>query len=120
MSLDHTFKVGDILTVATGEYSDFCYNGPFRVIREFNTKELGQVYLNQEPEYEEYPIVKYVYKNQPGLRYGRAERVETGEVGRRRTNEPSAYDFDGWLVKQGYVEAMESIEWHVGSCNFGD
>lgn len=95
-NLKHSFKVGDILTIATGEYSDFTYIGPLKVIKDFTTQEVFDLYTGEEP----------IYETRTDFR---------GNEYQRQLNEPSPYNFDGWLVKNGYVESMESIEWHVGS-----
>lgn len=113
VNFEHTFKVGDILTVANGEYSDFTYIGPFKVIKEFSTKEVSEVYANLPDSEEEYDAYTYSYANDYVGLWRKAEKTYVGK--KMRTIENNLPEnFHAWLVKEGYVEAMDSIEWHVG------
>jgi hypothetical protein len=45
-------KAGTILTFEDGEFSDFSYNGPFRVLKDFDQKTVVNDYIRLfKPEY---------------------------------------------------------------------
>lgn len=84
--LDVPFKVGDLLIIETGEYSDSSWAGPVRVIREFTRRDVGERYRKEgKPDYS--------WEEKPG-----------------------PHGFLPWLVKERYVEAVDNVHsWHVGS-----
>ena len=84
--LDVPFKVGDLLIIETGEYSDRDWSGPVRIIREFTRREVGE-------RYKEEGVAEYDWQDRASPR-----------------------GFMPWLVKEGYVEDVDKVHsWHVGS-----
>ena len=39
MEIVPMFKVGELMTVSRGSYSDYCVQGLFKVLRDFNAQE---------------------------------------------------------------------------------
>ena len=77
---------GTLLTLETGEYSDYTFHGPFTVIREFDQAKAVEQF--------------------------RAQWVAPNEW----TDEPDADQFMGWLNREGYIEPAANVfSWHIGS-----
>ena len=77
---------GTLLTLETGEYSDYTFHGPFTVLREFDQAEAVEVF--------------------------RAQWVAPNEW----TDEPDADQFMGWLTQERYIEPAENVfSWRIGS-----
>lgn len=90
MQEDLTFKAGELLVITYGDYSDKEWHGPLRVIKTFTQSAVGKAYVEATPR-------------------------------RKLGNwvEPTPTDdFVPWLVKEGYVEAIDDCrEWDIGSYN---
>lgn len=88
---------GTLLTLETGEYSDFTYHGPFRVVRDFDQQEVINAFLAAWP----------------------TERTRcNSEEGWPRYDEddaPPPSAFAPFLTRLGYIEDLPSVSWHVGS-----
>lgn len=79
--------VGTTLVFETGEYSDYSFTGPFRVLREFDQAEICETFKDawREQEYDEW-------------------------------DKPDGPDLIAWMAKEGYVEDIPNVvSWHVGS-----
>lgn len=78
-------KKDTLLVLETGEYSDYTFHGPFRVIKDYDEAEVIEGYKKGFiPEYE-------------------------GD------DSPDPHGFGGWMIAQGYLELLEHLSWHVGS-----
>lgn len=86
-------KAGSILTLETGEYSDFTYHGPFKVLKDINQRQVVELFRAQwKPTLD------------PGEELGAWD------------NHPDPYEFMWWLTKEGYIEDIASHHsWHIGS-----
>lgn len=80
-------KAGTILVMETGEYSDYTFTGPFRVLRDFDQGGAAEQHKAQwmpEPD---------------GWR-----------------DEPDTDSFIGWLNREGFIEEIDGVvSWHIGS-----
>jgi hypothetical protein len=41
---------GELIAFTTGEYSDYCFNGLWRALKDCDLSELGAAYLNERPD----------------------------------------------------------------------
>ena len=85
------FKKGEFMTVAEGEYSDYCVNGLFKILKTFNANDC---------------LVRWANENKRTIN-------ELGTV-------EDDYDFEGieflsWLSQNQYIEDVNYRELHVGS-----
>ncbi|MGD9670269.1 MAG: hypothetical protein AB7U75_14725 [Hyphomicrobiaceae bacterium] len=81
-------KAGTILTIETGEYSDFTYHGPFRVLVDLDKEGVAAEYAEHRPD---------KYTNWPDRPL-------------------SNHNFVPFLIKKGYIEDIDEHEsWHIGS-----
>lgn len=79
-------KAGTILVLETGEYSDYTFHGPLRVLRDFDQAEVVGLHREQWTPPNEWE------------------------------HEPDTDSLMGWLVTSGYVEAIDNVvSWHIGS-----
>jgi hypothetical protein len=84
-------KAGTILVMTHGEYSDYSYTGPFRVVKDFDQAEIAETFRN-------------------------AWAAVPREAWEKR---PSEHEFIGWLSTEGFVEDVaNSWEWYIGSYGF--
>lgn len=88
------FKQGELITVARGEYSDYCVQGIFTVDIDFDAQEL----LKQ-------------WANETGRKYS-----DNGTVSMYGDNDEIG--FLGWMNKKGYVTESPYREIHTG--DYGD
>ena len=80
---------GATLVFETGEYSDYSFTGPFRVLRAFDQAEIVEAY-------------KAAW---------RAEHPTPGVW-----DEADSPGLVAWMVKGGYVEDVPNVvSWHIGS-----
>lgn len=82
-------KAGEILILSHGEYSDYGFDGPFKVIREFDQAELSEEFLK-----------------------------DWRQSGEPEWGRPGEFKFIAWLSKAGYIEDLASHNWHIGSYYF--
>ena len=83
------FKAGELLAISKGEYSDYCINGLFRLLTDFNPqKEL------------------LAWAKETG------RKVVEGVAERDRSNKN--IDYLGWLNKSGFIEDVAYRELHIG------
>lgn len=76
---------GTLLTLETGEYSDYTFHGPFTVLREFDQAEAVAQFR-----------VQWVAPNE-------------------WTDEPDTDQFMGWLTQERYIEPAENVfSWRIG------
>ena len=88
---------GAMLTLETGQYSDFTYVGPFRACRTFEQKEAIDAFLEQWPA-------------------DRTRRnTEAGYALYDDDDGPGPDDFIAFLSRAGYIEDVPCSSWHVGS-----
>lgn len=84
--LQQMMGAGTLLMIETGEYSDYSFHGPVRMLKAVTKQNLADAYREQhspEGPWDEWP-------------------------------EPSG--FLPWLIKEGYAEDVEGVvSWHVGS-----
>lgn len=81
------FKVGEVVILAEGEYSDYRTGPLFRCLKDLNMRELAAAFFPEAP------------------------KSDWNYCGR----EADASTFTLWLVKNGWVEELEYIEVHCGS-----
>lgn len=81
---------GAVLVIEFGEYSDYGFNGPFKVLRSFDQGEVSEDFRRQ-------------WKKGPD---------DAGDL-------PYAKHFIDWMTKQGYIEPLQNAHvWNVGSYGF--
>ena len=90
MSKIRKFQKGEFMTTSEGEYSDYCVNGLFKVLIDFDANTLLQSWANET-----------------------GRKLESGVVESDHVNEN--IDFLGWINKKGYVEEVNYRELHLGS-----
>ena len=86
-----SFNVGEFITMAEGEYSDYCVNGLFRVVHEFNLEEVFE-------------------------RYGKDtnQTIINGEISYEDIN-PDAIGFMPYLlITLGFIQEIDYKEIHLG------
>jgi len=83
------FKAGELMTISTGEYSDYCVNGLFSVLKDFD----AQVQLA-------------AWAAETG-------REMTGD-GVYSNYQNKQIDYMGWLNRNGFVEDVTFRELHIG------
>lgn len=83
-------KAGTVLVFDHGEYSDYSFSGPFRVLKDFDQADVAEKFRDD-------------WRSQP--------REEWNDT-------PSETDFIAWMNKNGYVEDMPSHQWHIGAYGF--
>jgi hypothetical protein len=83
-------KAGTTLILEHGEYSDYTFAGPFRVLKDFDQAEVCAEFRAQ-------------WKPDPQEDW---------------RDSPSEYEFIGWISKAGYVEDVPAHKWHIGSYRF--
>lgn len=82
-------KANTILVFTHGEYSDYSFDGPLHVTRDFDQAEVSSEFRAQWKRPDEW------------------------------TYRPSESDFIAWLTKEGYVEAIDNVHtWHIGDYGF--
>ena len=86
-------RAGTLLTIEFGEYSDFSYAGPFRVLKDFD-----QAGISEE--------------------YRRHWQNESPDKDISSFLNDSERKFVSWLAREGFVEDADSVSWHVGSSGF--
>jgi hypothetical protein len=88
VDLSDTLPAGSLLVIEQGEYSDFSTAAPVRMLRDATKRALVQEYVTQY----------------------------TPENGTWYNAEPDPDSFLPWMVRAGYVEAVDHVNtWHVGS-----
>ncbi len=82
-------KAGTILVLEHGEYSDYGFDGPFKVLKDFDQAEIAEVFREQwKPAYEGDTYI-------------------------------SERDFIAWLSKEFYIKDIAGCHhWHIGSYGF--
>lgn len=89
--LDQILRAGTLLILEHGEYSDFNYDAPLRLLKDFTKRELIDSF-SKEWEQKDYDSA---------------------------FSFPNYWDFAAWLVRSGRAEAAENVTtWHLGS--YGD
>jgi len=83
------FKKGELVTVSTGEYSDYCVNGLFEVLNDFDAIEQLNVWCSETGRSIKNGVVERDYKN---------ENIE----------------YMPWLVTKGFVKDVDYRELHTG------
>lgn len=90
-------NIGDVLILERGEYNDYTYDGPFRVIKPFDRTEVAK-------------------------QFGAEWQPELGQ--RDEYENPDPGDFSAWLAKNGYIENVYIedlsgvVTWYVGAYSF--
>lgn len=87
------FKVGELMTMSSGEYSDYCVQGLFKVIIDFDAQQ---------------KLAEWAEENGKELKGG---GVYSGWSSR-------GVDFLGWLNSNNYIAEIEYRELHLGG--YGD
>ena len=78
------------MVIETGEYSDYAFSGPFRVVADFDQAEVIAAFK------EEWAPGPNSYK-EPG-------------------DDPDPSDFVPWMTKRGLIEDVANVvSWHIGS-----
>ena len=86
--LSQILKAGTLLVIETGEYSDRCWTGPVRMLRDATKRDMAEAYRAQW----------------------------TKPVDDEWAEGPDNYGFLPWLIKEGWVEHVDDVtSWHVGS-----
>lgn len=88
--LSQTLKVGDLLVIETGEYSDRGWSGPVRMLVTATKQELADAYRAE-------------WKKEDFLKNG----YSWNDIA-------NPDDFLPWLVKTGRAEHVDCNSWHVG------
>jgi hypothetical protein len=84
-------EAGTILVLEHGEYSDYSFDGPVRVVKDFDQKEVCDAFLAQW----------------------------TKGTGSDWRPYPDESQFIAWLTKEQYVESMDNVHsWYLGSYSF--
>jgi hypothetical protein len=92
------FTKGELITISAGCFSDYYVEGVFRVLRDFDPTEVGTQYATQ-----------YVASRRlPGA------EVNLYYIQHFYDVEEDTLDFYAWLIHEGYLEVVESREWHLG------
>ena len=89
----NVFKVGTLMAISKGEYSDYCIEGLFKVLKDFDAKEQMIVWAKETDR----EILK--------------EEI-TNDYNNKNI------DFMEWLNRTGFIEDVEYRELHTG--NYGD
>ena len=80
------YKAGELLILEMGEYSDKSWSGPFRVLKDFDLRDMADEFKSSfKPEKDNY------------------------------TDEPSPYDLRDWLHKSGLIEDVDCRSAYIGS-----
>lgn len=80
-------KAGMTLVLENGEYNNYSFTGPFRVMRDFDQAQIVETF--------------------------KAQWEPTNDW---EDEEPDADDFQGWLSREGYIEGIEGlVSWHTGT-----
>lgn len=87
-------QVGQMMTFAEGEYSDYMVNGLVKVLTPFDLDEVKTEWERKHTGVSEHNVFKH--------------------RGERRLK-PNGVDFLPWLVSKGLVEDVDYIEVHTGS-----
>lgn len=84
-------KAGEVLVIETGEYSDHCFIGPFKVLKDIDQVNVPKEYADAWKA----GLVPHFYHE---------ESHETPD------------GFAPWLIRAGYIEDVPNVHnWHVGS-----
>lgn len=81
-------RAGTVLVFDHGEYSDYSFTGPFRVLKDFDQAEVSEQFREQWKAPNEW------------------------------RNNPDESEFISWMNLTGYVEDLPSHQWHIGSYGF--
>lgn len=81
-------KAGAILVLEHGEYSDYAFDGPFRVLKDFDQAKIATTFCEQWTSLDEWKT------------------------------KPDESDFIAWMNTNGYIEDIETHRWHIGSYGF--
>lgn len=92
------FEVGELITIASGEYSDYCVNGLFRIIVEFDAQE---------------QLKRWAEATDRKMDADGDVRYEWG-VDRDKIT------FLAWLSQEGFIDDVPYRELHVGDETHGD
>lgn len=95
--MNETLLAGSLLILSTGEYSDYNYHGPFKVLKGFSRAAAAEAFVIAWPQY------------RTDVNTARGWQQFDEDDG----PDPSA--FMDWLIKEGWIEALDCPEWHVGS-----
>ena len=85
--LQQVLKVGDLLIIERGEYSDSCWAGPVKMLVTATKQELADAFQKQ-------------WRKGPHGKY---------------EDKPLPENFLPWLIKTKRAEHVDCISWHVGS-----
>lgn len=92
---NYVHKIGSLLMIEHGDYSDRQTEGPFRFLKTITKREMVDVY-------------NVAWRRDATLRDG-----ETGD------EEPIVGSFIPFLIKAGIVEMVDDVtSWHVGSSKY--
>jgi hypothetical protein len=81
-------KAGATLVLETGEYSDYTFHGPFRVLRDFDQAEAVEQH-------------KAAWRCDPEKSWD---------------DKPDTNSFIGWLNREGMIEDIPGVvSWHIGN-----
>jgi hypothetical protein len=91
---DKIMEVGDLLIVETGEYDDFGYDAPLRMVVPMSRRQIADAYL--------------MHWRRPKVSLGSPEK------------KPPCKGFRPWIIAAGFaVEVPNFHTWHIGGC-YGD
>ncbi|MCK5606151.1 hypothetical protein KAR91_29905 [Candidatus Pacearchaeota archaeon] len=96
MEIVPMFKVGELMTVSSGSYSDYCVQGLFKVLRDFNAQEQMVLWVNET-----------------GRVMSEHADVEADYRQKQRTKD---IVFLAWLNEKGFVEDVPYRELNIGDC----
>lgn len=85
-----THKAGELIALSSGEYSDYRFNGLYRILRDCDLGDLAQAYHDQAP------MCKWD-----------KDRKDTSDSG-----------FGSYLIANGYAKELPYDEIHCGSYFF--
>lgn len=98
------FKAGELITIATGYYSDYTVEGVFRVLKGFDPNLIV-------PDYIAYHKSRFPVDYEP-------DEYDVGRWSPDYMTEEGTLDFFAWLIKEGWLATVDSREWHLGDYRF--
>jgi hypothetical protein len=98
------FTAGEFITISTGSYSDYSVEGVFKVACDFDPNEITKKFIN---DYIKPRVIDDAYSEDDMNRFHYYWGVEEGTL-----------DFYAWLIQEGYLELIDSRQWHLGDSEF--
>lgn len=96
-------KTGQVVVFEQGEYSDFSYYGPFRVLKDFSIGRASEEWCGQRPPVDLYEIDLQDFDQENSI-----PKSEDGERPFFFITDLSS--FVSWLNNTGYIEDLDNVE----------